>query len=356
MQKFTYDTSVSAANFTLILQTESAMPEHQLPVTLEEIPEEEMARYPVRRTKGVKTFVRTKPGGVLMPATYAHLAKRFYNLELRSDDVVVAAYPKSGTVWTAEVVWALLNPHALDTLEAKPHHHRATLLDMDFLHPTRAEDNSPLLQRFLSECPRGRLEDGMTLQLAAVAPSPRILKTHLPINLLNPDMLNICKVVYVARNPRDVCVSLYRFLGMMKGVTVPVEFRAFVESFMSASLHYGPYWDHLEQAWRQREHPNLHVVFYEDMKKDVLEELRKLSTFLGRSLEDDQLRSIVEYTSFGRMKARDAKFPVVDLNGSFFRKGEIGDWKNMASPQLDALMNGWIKEKSRGMDITFKYE
>nr|XP_027208706.1 uncharacterized protein LOC113802343 [Penaeus vannamei] len=106
------------------------MPEHQLPVTLEEIPEEEMARYPVRRTKGVKTFVRTKPGGVLMPATYAHLAKRFYNLELRSDDVVVAAYPKSGTVWTAEVVWALLNPHALDTLEAKPHHHRATLLDM----------------------------------------------------------------------------------------------------------------------------------------------------------------------------------------------------------------------------------
>lgn len=46
------------------------MPEHQLPVTLEEIPEEEMARYPVRRTKGVKTFVRTKPGGVLMPATW----------------------------------------------------------------------------------------------------------------------------------------------------------------------------------------------------------------------------------------------------------------------------------------------
>lgn len=70
----------------------------------------------------------------------------------------------------------------------------------------------------------------------------------------------------------------------------------------------------------------------------------------------EPFHSIVEYTSFGRMKARDAKFPVVDLNGSFFRKGEIGDWKNMASPQLDALMDGWIKEKSRGIGITFKYE
>ncbi|ROT78689.1 sulfotransferase [Penaeus vannamei] len=163
MQKFTYDTSVSAANFTLILQTESAMPEHQLPVTLEEIPEEEMARYPVRRTKGVKTFVRTKPGGVLMPATYAHLAKRFYNLELRSDDVVVAAYPKSGTVWTAEVVWALLNPHALDTLEAKPHHHRATLLDMELpkQSPRKLKDKQSSPAKRILSLPRRSLAGGV---------------------------------------------------------------------------------------------------------------------------------------------------------------------------------------------------
>lgn len=41
------------------------------------------------------------------------------------------------------------------------------------------------------------------------APSPRFIKTHLPISLLPPKLLDTCKVVYVARNPYDVVASLY---------------------------------------------------------------------------------------------------------------------------------------------------
>lgn len=38
----------------------------------------------------------------------------------------------------------------------------------------------------------------------------RIIKTHLPFSLLPPNLLTSgCKVIYVARNPKDVAVSFY---------------------------------------------------------------------------------------------------------------------------------------------------
>lgn len=43
----------------------------------------------------------------------------------------------------------------------------------------------------------------------ASMPSPRFVKSHLPMSLLNPKLLDTAKVVYVARDPRDVAVSCY---------------------------------------------------------------------------------------------------------------------------------------------------
>lgn len=39
--------------------------------------------------------------------------------------------------------------------------------------------------------------------------SPRHLKTHLPFSLLPPNILEKSKVIYVARNAKDVMVSYY---------------------------------------------------------------------------------------------------------------------------------------------------
>lgn len=39
--------------------------------------------------------------------------------------------------------------------------------------------------------------------------SPRFIKTHLPFSHLPSDLLDVAKVVYVARNPKDVAVSSY---------------------------------------------------------------------------------------------------------------------------------------------------
>ena len=50
------------------------------------------------------------------------------------------------------------------------------------------------------------------------AQSPRMIKTHLPISMLPPNLLNISKVVVVARNVMDVCVSFFHMDKMTVGL------------------------------------------------------------------------------------------------------------------------------------------
>ena len=51
--------------------------------------------------------------------------------------------------------------------------------------------------------------------------SPRIIKSHLPLQLLPATVLGSphVKVIYVTRNPRDVAVSLYHFMDMLTQVS-----------------------------------------------------------------------------------------------------------------------------------------
>lgn len=60
--------------------------------------------------------------------------------------------------------------------------------------PITAGDDTPAMKKFARACPEGRVEDGVTLQMAAAHKGPRILKTHLQLELLNPDLLNTSKV------------------------------------------------------------------------------------------------------------------------------------------------------------------
>ena len=63
-------------------------------------------------------------------------------------------------------------------------------------------------------------------------PSPRVVKSHLPFYLLHPELLYTSKVVYVARNPKDVMVSYYFHHKLIKWPGFTGNMEEFVEYFM----------------------------------------------------------------------------------------------------------------------------
>ncbi|XP_047488250.1 sulfotransferase 1B1-like [Penaeus chinensis] len=330
------------------------------PLTVEKVPDEDEKLLQAKGFLGYTNLVRTNPSLVPLRPAYADLAESYYNFEFRSDDTVLLTFPKSGTTWLSEALWAVRNLGQLGQADEADIDERVFFLDSDFLQPAPPGADTPALRKFSAACPEGRVEDGVTLQMAAAQKGPRILKSHLQLELLNPDLLDTCKVVYMARNPKDVCVSYFHHCRKNTKKIFQGEFSDFAEAFMGNKLLFAPYWDHVRQVWLRRGHENLHFMFFEHMKRDVFGELKRLATFLEADLSDEDVRRVADHCSFGRMQEREqrqsqGRGPLYGVPG-FFHKGEVGGWKAVASQDLNDRFDNWILDNNCGIDIPFTYE
>lgn len=62
--------------------------------------------------------------------------------------------------------------------------------------------------------------------------------------------------------------------------------------YIFPSVVYGPYWQHVKEAWEKKDNPNVHFLFYEDLKENNIEELKRLDDFLGTKLTQEQLNNV----------------------------------------------------------------
>ncbi|CAH0395134.1 unnamed protein product [Bemisia tabaci] len=272
-----------------------------------------------------------KVEGVVMPSGYTAIAQQVCDLEIRDDDIFVCSYPKSGTTWTQEMVWCIAN-------------------DLDYKRAQIAQDKRfPFLEctghanygKARNECPEIEMEDFVTdsLKFIRELESPRFIKSHLPFCLLPKQLTNFsteAKIVYVCRNPKDACISQYHHSQLFLGYSG--NFEMFCELFLNDMLPYSPYWDHIRTFWEHRNNPKVLFLTYEDLKKDLGSAIKKTAKFLGKSLSNEQVSSLVEYLSFDNMKRNKAvnKEQVKMLNqkcggfkidGSFIRSGVVGGGK-----------------------------
>ena len=138
----------------------------------------------------------------------------------------------------------------------------------------------------------------------------------------------------------------------------------FVQHFMDGNVKLNPCVEHMIEAWNQRHHPNMCYIFYEDMKRDLPAQIRKVAAFLGKSYSDQQIDTLAQHLHIDNFR----KNPYVNMEhfklqgvmhkdrGNFIRKGVTGDWKNHFAPEMSEKFDKWMAEKLKGTDLKFVTE
>ncbi|XP_023573295.1 sulfotransferase 1C2 isoform X2 [Octodon degus] len=199
---------------------------------------------------------------------------------------------------------------------------------------------------------------------ANAMPSPRTLRTHLSTALLPPSFWEKrCKFLYVARNAKDCMVSYYHFQRMNKTLPDPGTWEEYFESFVNGKVAWGSWFDHVKGWWNTRDRHQVLFLFYEDIKRDPKQEIRKVMQFMGKSLGEAVLDKIVRETSFEKMKANPminrstVSKSIMDQSiSTFMRKGTVGDWKNHFTVAQNERFEDIYREKMAGSSIHFCLE
>ncbi|MEE6518405.1 hypothetical protein FKM82_029416 [Ascaphus truei] len=259
--------------------------------------------------------------------------------QARPDDLLIATYPKAGTTWMQEIVDSILNDGDLKRAKRAPIHVRSPFLEIASPPPV----------------PSG-------VQILENTPSPRLVKTHLPYQLVPKSFWEQnCKVIYVARNAKDIAVSYYHFDLLSKTQPDPGTWEQYVERFLQGNVPWGSWFDHVISWWKAKDRHQVLYIFYEDMKEDPKREIRKVMKFLGKDLPDEVLDKIHQHTTFQAMKENPmANYTTVPTSlmdqsiSPFMRKGEVADWKNHFTGAQTEMFDTEYLRRMKETDLKFR--
>ncbi|NXG49777.1 ST1C1 Sulfotransferase, partial [Psilopogon haemacephalus] len=262
----------------------------------------------------------------------------------RPDDLLIATYAKAGTTWTQEIV---------DMIQQNG--------DVEKCRRATTYRRHPFLEWVTPEPPPLHYSG---LELAEEMPSPRTIKTHLPVQLVPPSFWEQnCKIIYVARNAKDNLVSYYHFHRMNQELPEPGTWEEFVEKFNTGKVLWGSWYDHVKGWWKAKDKHRILYLFYEDMKENPKKEIQKIIKFLEKDLNEEVLNTILYNTSFEVMKENPMANYTKDFEGvmdhsvsPFMRKGCVGDWMNYFTVAQNKKFDEDYKKKMADTSLVFRTE
>ena len=155
------------------------------------------------------------------------------------------------------------------------------------------------------------------------------------------------------RDPRDVLVSLYHYLyfetdfvsaasvaktraeaGFADFEDVRANLPSFIERTFTHPTGLRFSWNDFFDAW----YPARGVTHtsYERLQIDPVTELARVVTALGKTPDRDQIVKTVDRFSFEKLSGRKEG---EENRNSFMRKGIVGDWKNVFSPEATTMLD-----------------
>ena len=245
--------------------------------------------------------------------------------QFRCDDVFIVAYSKSGTTWIQQIVAQLLwnGEEGIVLSEVSPW--------IDCRFPSKEE----------------------RLEIVEQQTHRRFLKSHLPVDTLvfSPS----AKYIYIARDGRDVLWSLFNHHRILKEDVIesidsvperigpplgeaPSSVIDYFRDWLSKDGYpWWPFWEHIRSWWEIKELPNVMLLHFADLKRDMPAEIRRIAAFLDIAIDETKWDAILEHCSFTYMKAHaDQSIP---FGGDIFRgggkrfmhKGVNDRWRDMLS-------------------------
>ncbi len=302
-------------------------------------------------------FVRWLPYNQVLPIGYGEYDRRAQEFEVRDDDVWVASYPKCGTTWTQEMVWLIVNDLNFGEAKKSTLETRMPYMDMTCVCPDKLTKENPMWVNTFDIC-----------DAIPKTATPRTMKTHLSWEM-TPKQLKEKKpkVIYVSRNPRDACLSLYNHWRLFEGYHGTLE--TFVDAFLNdVAGYYAPMISHNRGYWERSKQKDSNLLFitYEDMKKDLKAVIRKVADFLGKKVPEDRMDELCHHLSFESMKANPKvnmdgwvewgkKEFEIEHNNAFLNKGVAGGWRKSLSQDQIRRFETWEKNALKGSDLTYNY-
>lgn len=289
----------------------------------------------------------TLPRHIHSYKTPIYESDRWGDFSHRAGDILVCTPPKCGTTWT-QMICALL------------------------VHQT-PELPEPLtrLSRWIERVTQPIEE--VNAELSA-QPFRRVLKSHTPLDGL-PYFDDVSYVI-CGRDPRDAFLSMMdhlhnlsddsvadarRRMGMPEGsgFPFPTDPNALFPIWMTTpeqpwtedGLPFGSSTHFFKTYWAHRRLPNVLFLHYADMKANLGDEMRRLSAFLGISVNEAVWPELVEAASFASMRGNaDADAPGAHLgewrsNTDFFRRSRLGQWREALSAENQDLYESLSRQR-----------
>lgn len=257
-------------------------------------------------------------------------------------DVFIATYAKSGTNWMMQIVHQLAF-HGSGEFE---HIHSVVPWpDTALMGPMRGYAVP--------------IEDSSVWK--ASPEQKRAIKTHFNWEFL--PYSEDARYILVIRDPKDVFVSSYFFFAK-GGFLTPIVNSAsgFLEIFLSENFPVCGSWAVSTAGyWAQRHRPNVMIVSFKSMKRDLKGTVTKVASFLDIHVSNQVIDRVCEKSSFEYMKRMDGKFRMWKVipwksPSPMIRSGKQGGSSEILTREQQRRIDAYFMSELKRLGSDFPYE
>ncbi|XP_013923265.1 PREDICTED: sulfotransferase 6B1-like [Thamnophis sirtalis] len=187
--------------------------------------------------------------GVLYPTMICSLEtlKSIHTFRAREDDIILAAYPKTGSSWVYQI-----------------------LMQLEVVSGKYEEDEQKQGQQRLKELSTFsflEFAEPRNFERMEKLPYRRVIKTHLAPRRLPRSLFEKAKILVLLRNPKDTTVSSFHFYKGIKLISDQETWDEYFEAFISGKVAYGSYFDYIIEWNKYLDNSHIFFITYEEIKE-----------------------------------------------------------------------------------------